>query len=402
MAELQDTGVVVRPRNIFRRQEPLNPLAVGTAQDKVDAAGVAPKGAVGQDDPTRAQAQRMAQQYSPMLTGGQPQTNEQVVNTRNTVQTQNFAAPYTGGADNPQGVLDYLASQVTTPEQEEKMRKSSLANQRIMAVADALRHIGNIYNTVNYAPAQKFNSPVLEEQQRYERGKALRDKVNQTYIAYQQAKAKQDAENEHWQQQFQLNLDNAASQDAYRREQARIAGERAANQKAYQEGNLARQKQADADRKAYNEARLKQDKWYKGGMLGVANRRAKDQERRTTAYVNRQNGGSGSGGIAPLDTPKGRITPNGRNYSNQIEQIWSFAREKGLVKESDVEKQLRTLGLGKDKSADVRHQMVLDLLRTNQSIGDYASDRLGWKYGGGTNMDLGLEDEEDEMDLGLE
>jgi hypothetical protein len=115
-------------------------------------------------------------------------------------------------------------------------------------------------------------------------------------------------------------------------------------------------------------------------------------------------GGAGGSGVAPLDTPKGRITPNGRNYSNQIEQIWSYAKEKNLVKESDVEKRLRTLGLGKDKSADVRHQMVLDLLRTNQSIGDYAADRLGWSYGSGVGggMDLGLEDDEDEMDLGLD
>jgi hypothetical protein len=46
--------------------------------------------------------------------------------------------------------------------------------------------------------------------------------------------------------------------------------------------------------------------------------------------------------------------------------------------------------------------MVMDLLRTNPTMGDYAADRLGWSYGGGTNMELGLEDDEDEMDLGLE
>ena len=137
------------------------------------------------------------------------------------------------------------------------------------------------------------------------------------------------------------------------------------------------------DAKALGEARLKQQTRYQNTMAGIAARNARTNERRATAYINRQNGGGGSG-VAPLDTPKGRIMPNGRNYSNQIEQIWSFAKEKNLVKESDVEKQLRTLGLGKDKSADVRHQMVLDLLRTNQSVGDYAADRLGWSYSGGT------------------
>ena len=67
------------------------------------------------------------------------------------------------------------------------------------------------------------------------------------------------------------------------------------------------------------------------------------------------------------------------------------------MRESDVEKKLRTLGLGKDKSSDVRHQMVLDLLRTNQSVGDYAANRLGWSYSGGTaasNWDDYLEEDD--------
>jgi hypothetical protein len=47
--------------------------------------------------------------------------------------------------------------------------------------------------------------------------------------------------------------------------------------------------------------------------------------------------------------------------------------------------------------------MVMDLLRTKQDMGDYASSRLGWSYGSGIGggMDLGLDDE-DEMDLGLD
>ena len=135
--------------------------------------------------------------------------------------------------------MDYLNSLYTSPEQEEKLRKASVMNQRILAIGDAIRHIGNIANTVNYAPAQQFNSPVQEEQARYEKGKAFRDRANQQYYTYQQQKAAQDAAQRKWEQQFQLNAANAASQHAYRQYQARIAAERAANQKAYQEGSLA-------------------------------------------------------------------------------------------------------------------------------------------------------------------
>lgn len=81
----------------------------------------------------------------------------------------------------------------TSPKEEERLRKASVMNQRILAVGDALRHIANIANTVKGAPSQQFNNPVAEEQARYERGKAMRDKANQTYLSYQQQKAAQDA-----------------------------------------------------------------------------------------------------------------------------------------------------------------------------------------------------------------
>jgi hypothetical protein len=83
--------------------------------------------------------------------------------------------------------------------------------------------------------------------------------------------------------------------------------------------------------------------------------------------------------------------------------MFDYAKSKGYVKETDVAKRLREMGFGKDQSDNVKRQMVMDLLRTNQDMGDYASSRLGWSYGaGGGSMDLGLEDEEDDMDLALE
>jgi hypothetical protein len=341
-----------------------------------------------------------------------PQAGPQMAGDAGTVHTTPITQPAqivqnTGGGQRkttPITSMEDLARAMgyTSPQEEERLRKASVANQRILAIGDALRHIGNIANTVNYAPSQQFTNPVVEEEQRYQKGKALRDAANLKYYTYQQAKAAQEQKARQWEQQFQLNAANAASQAEYRQEQARIAAERAANQKAYQEGNLARQTKADEARNRYNEARLKQDKWYKGASLGIQNRRLADQQRRTTAYVNRQSSGGGSG-VAPLDTPKGRITPNGRSYSNQLLQMFDYAKSKGYVKETDVAKRLREMGFGKDQSDNVKRQMVMDLLRTNQDMGDYASSRLGWSYGaGGGSMDLGLEDEEDDMDLGLE
>lgn len=138
-------------------------------------------------------------------------------NTRQTT-TSRMSHPFNGNPNSPTDGMDYLASLYTSPEQEEKIRKSSVANQRIMAVADALRHIGNIYNTVNYAPAQQLNSPVAESTQRYLQGRALRDAANQRYFSYQQAKAAQDAKQRQWEADYGLKAANAASQAAYRQE----------------------------------------------------------------------------------------------------------------------------------------------------------------------------------------
>lgn len=89
--------------------------------------------------------------------------------------------------------MDALRSLYTSPEDELKERRASRTRQRIMALGDALRHIGNIYNTVNYAPSQQFNDPVGEERKRYQEERALRDANNYKYMTYQQAKAAQDA-----------------------------------------------------------------------------------------------------------------------------------------------------------------------------------------------------------------
>jgi hypothetical protein len=141
----------------------------------------------------------------------------------------------------PQAVVPQPANQITStedlaaamgytsPEQEEKMRKASLMNRRILAVGDALRHIGNIANTINYAPAQKFNSPVQEEELRYQRGKLLRDKANTTYIKYQQAKEAQDRAAAKMEMEFKLKQADDARKD--RLNDARISRYNAQNAK---------------------------------------------------------------------------------------------------------------------------------------------------------------------------
>lgn len=276
------------------------------------------------------------------------------------------------------GMDAVIANMYTSPEQEEKMRKASVANQRILAIGDALRHIGNIYNTVNYAPSQQFNKPWEEEQTRYEKGKAVRDAANARYLSYQQAKVAQDAKQKQWEMDFQLKLGDAARKAGYTEAQIQNMKDRLAQQKAYQDAQIGLGKERNANTVRHQKVLEKQGQQ----RIGIASQNARNAE--THRQWIRENKGKGSGaGVAPLDTPKGRITPNGRSYSNQLLQMFDYAKSKGYVQESDVAKRLREMGFGKDQSDNVKRQMVMDLLRTNQDMGDYAANRLGWSYGGG-------------------
>lgn len=184
---------------------------------------------------------------------------------------------------NPIRNTDELAAAMdyTTPEQEERLRKASVANQRIMAVADALRHIGNIANTVNYAPSQQFNNPVLEEQARYEKGKAMRDKANQIYLTYQQQKAEQDRKARQWEAEQQAKRDqwnatfryNAARDAASLAEKARQADQTLAFNKDRQKATEERWKRQDEETRSYHRAqtglgyaRLNETKRHNGVM----------------------------------------------------------------------------------------------------------------------------------------
>lgn len=148
-------------------------------------------------NPTKTVEQNMAGQGSPSVSNmasayQTPQAKLQMQQV-NVPQTPVEKPQPTVDPTSSTSGIDLLASQITTPEDEEKMRKASVMNQRILAVGDALRHIGNIYHTANGAPAQQFNNPVNEEYTRYQQGKAMRDKANQVYLTYRQQKALQDA-----------------------------------------------------------------------------------------------------------------------------------------------------------------------------------------------------------------
>lgn len=203
--------------------------------------------------------------------------------------------------------INYLNSMLTTPEEEERMRRSSVNRQRILAVGDALRHIGNIYHTVQGAPAQVFNNPSEMERQRYQEEKSLRDANNLKVLSYEQARAAQEAKQQQWNREFDLKLEDAARKAGYTNAQIKALQDRVAESgrhnavlEAIQQGRLdeyVRANRANESERARHNRRTE-------GIAG--SRLALDREKWN--YRRRNGGGGRDSAPFVYPTKNGRIT----------------------------------------------------------------------------------------------
>lgn len=222
-------------------------------------------------------------------------------------------------ASQPSGGSEYLNSMYTSPEEEERQRKGSVARQRILAVGDALRHIGNLYHTTQYAPSQQFNSPVEAERQRYAQEKAVRDQNNMKVLTYEQAKAKQDAERQRWEAEFALKVEDAARKAGYTQAQMDALKTRLQNDKDYKDAQVALQQgrldaQVEHWKNQLSETRRhnQRSEALRGAAIGETRRHHTVMESRTGSR-----GGGGGRGTSPYIYPTKRgYVSLGRDLNN--------------------------------------------------------------------------------------
>lgn len=213
----------------------------------------------------------------------------------------------------------------TDEEYDERMTRN---NMRIATLANAIRHMGNIYNTMKGGPSQQFNSPAAVYEQQMQQRKAER-----------RSKAAALAESAYKDAQLQLKMD-AANTD-----------------KAYKAMNLELKK--DAGRRADESAKAMNE--YRKGQLGIQEGNLKLSEKRLgeTMRHNRAseglsasrlalsrakaNGGSkvsgkGLGSVTNLSTPYGHL--NRKKDLNTIEkrQILDFLFKNGFITDAAAKK----------------------------------------------------------------
>jgi len=285
--------------------------------------------------------------------------------------------------------MDDLANAIgyTSPEEEERLRKASVANQRIVAVADALRQIGNIYNTTRYAPSQQFNSPVEMERQRYLQGKALRDKANQTYISYQQAKAKQEAQQREWDRNFDYKKDkddrdfkfNAAKYASDLAEKQRQYDSNLAFNKDKQKATEARWERQDKESERAHRASEALRRQSNGIAAGSLNLRKQEFE-----YKKKNGGGSGSG-----TQPTALRGKNGwyskRMNSEEAQafynQTYDEMKRRNLINEASVMAGLPADIFGqKSISLAAKKAAVDNALLQHPEVGDWLADEFEFDF----------------------
>lgn len=201
---------------------------------------------------------------------------------------------------------------------DERMTRNKM---RMAVLADAIRHMGNIYYTSKGAPAQKFNNPVAELQAGLDKRKAERAR-----------KAAVEADSAYKNANLQIKMDAAAADRAYKGQMLdmkRQAGERAAQNakdlKEYRDGILGVQ-----------QGNLK----LAGDRLGETKRHNQASERLSASRLAlaqakaARSGAKGSGGANGgygYATPYGRLTSKKQLTAQQEAQAWNEMRNLGMI-----------------------------------------------------------------------
>lgn len=206
----------------------------------------------------------------------------------------------------------------TDEEYDERMTRN---NMRIATLADAIRHMGNIYNTMKGGPSQQFNSPAAVYEQQMQQRKAER----KSKLA-------------------------AAAESAYKDAQLQLKMDAANTDKAYKAMNLELKK--DAGRRADESAKALDE--YRKGILGIQAGNLQLSEKRFGETVRHNkaqegfeamrvalararaasggDGGSGSGGGPyKISTPYGNMSGKKALSPQQESMAWNEMQRLGMI-----------------------------------------------------------------------
>ena len=274
-------------------------------------------------------SQQMTEQITPTLSRNyfsRPQATTTPIPTPTTKPTSTYTPSPT---DPTQSVLDYM---LAPTKEEQKLYRDNESKKRLLVLADALRHIGNIYNTTRGAVPQQFNSPVAQQEELYQKKKKeLRtERAAALKNAMDQAKLKADLSYKTSMLGMrQAELDRSLANDRFN--QQLNLGKFAYNQEKDKNDwvlKLAAQQEAARHNKT-SEALRRQ-----GNAISAMNARTAQQN---LAWKMGENGGLPKGyvSIPHYDNAKGGTTSwvvNEKKYKEYLPVIYKDLVNKGVIK----------------------------------------------------------------------
>lgn len=260
---------------------------------------------------------------------------------------QDTVEPFIKTDDNDGGAMSYIGRVMSNPEEERKKQKRAYNHGAIIALGDALRNVGNIYNTSRYGTPQKFNDPntALYNEEKKRR---LQVKQNDILAAKEMREAaKEERQRRQWLADHELKKADAERKERAEQRAARKAQrdeelhpyalrERSARAgKAESDAITARVKAEDApnDVKRKQEAHEMGMKQKKASIANSYNSIANRNRRTAIAASRAANGGKKGGKNSDKDITTKHHTFHftGGDYNDSVNSLYALAQSQGLI-----------------------------------------------------------------------
>lgn len=254
-------------------------------------------------------------------------------------------------------------------------RRMTTNRERLAVLADAMRHMGNIYNTSKYAPLQTFNSPITEMENAY-----------QTRSAQRKAQAKLDADKAKNDAEMDLKQKAAEADRNYKALTLNLkqqAADRAAEKDKFDRDykNKALQRMLDNDAFSHDLAGKKFDEQKRHNGVAEqqgAARIALSQERNGIARARLANsiangGGSGGGSkgssTVNLSSPAGHLNRKKELSTVEKKQLTQYLIKNGYINKTNLDAYNNYITMGDTKNVgDLQNYWIA-----------YAANMLGKK-----------------------
>lgn len=326
----------------------------------------------------------------------QPELNEdeQALLAMQNASMEDYRKRYKQASDITQGVYDYLNG--GSDAEEEPYKKKNESKKKLLALADALRHIGNLFYVNKGATPQQFNSPVLMQEQRYQQEKAEREKKRASQVKAAMDKAKMDADAAYKDAMLGMKQNDFMRNVYNDNRRYGLDKDKFAWQKDKDTQSLGLKKQGLEETVRHNKANEAQGR----ERNAIARQRLAVAKAKEAREARDAGPGSLGKGSRTFVTPQGVVYTLSRNYLQpaNIETIYNKMKEHGCLKkgsentykfDSDL---LEQLGLGGAGGSTAKKLSAILCSATDNPTAHYwhwkLGSPLGYEYKGGMSDEL--------------